>query len=211
MENKISLIFILLIVVELVFMIAIADPDDISSIRYKENNFVISVFGRELADKAMYFSVSNFQKHFIDSGVQENVTTVLRLDRKEDDERENNVHMMPPGIMQWMSVRAGALWSIIFGIYHRSYIIVMSIGFFMPIFICCAVDSLVMRRINIDNKELSNAVFYHGAKKSLYLCVITPILFSLSPFSIHPLAVFCWLMIFSFSVWMSLKNVQELV
>ena len=50
--------------------------------------------------------------------------------------------------------------------------------------IACLADALVQRKAALLNSEITNAVFYHGAKRTLFWLLLLPLLITISPVTI---------------------------
>lgn len=210
MPQRVTLLMILLALAELVVIFLMVSPERLNHAREKENQVAIQLFGRELARDASEFAARNFDRHFVQSGFVE-VTEGLVIPNEEQRARTPELQPFRESLpFEWARTRVDALWIIIYGAYHRAYVIALCALFAMAIIICCLVDALVQRRINITNSKISNSVFYHSAKKLLVFLIVAPLFLAIAPITLTPLILVAWILLLPPAIWIGARNVQEI-
>ena len=208
--NRAIHILVLVIIVELAIVVLLASPESLSNARDQEHQVAIDMFGPMLAQEAKVFANTAFTSHFIDTGAVA-FTEDLFIPTEEQKHRAPELSKFRENpVFQWAKSRIDAVWVLIYGAYHRAYMIGLSVLFTGALIICCLVDALVQRKINIVNNNISNSVYYHGAKRLLALLIFLPLAVAVAPLPITEPALIAWMIILPLTIWVGARNVQEI-
>lgn len=209
LSDKLSLLGVLVILLEVALVMLVVSPETAQEARVAEHETALQVFGEPLAVRAQSFAQRKFQETFVDSGFLGTLHDML-IPTEEQKERSTGLEDFGTDTFVWVAKRLETLAATLLGVYHRLYLVGLMGLFALALGIAAVTDALVMRKAALMNAEITNAVFYHSAKKALVWLLLLPILITISPVTIRSTALLLWGASLPALLWLGARNVQEM-
>jgi hypothetical protein len=208
-SEKLSLLGLIVIVLEVALVALVVSPESARNARIAEQQTAIEVFGVGLAERARDFAERHFTEDFVESGFFETLEGML-VPRAEARQRAVGLETFGTEVFEWSKQRIRTLAATVFGVYHRVYLMGLMAAFAVTLIIACMADALVQRKAALLNAEITNAVFYHGAKRTLIWLLLLPLLITISPVTIGSTVLVLWGVSLPALLWVGARHVQEM-
>ena len=209
LSDKLSLIGLLVILLEVALVVLVVSPEQARSARVAEQETATAVFGAPLAARARAFAERKFGETFVESGFLAQVEGML-VPTDEARSRATGIETLGTDTFGWVRTRVGTLAATLFGAYHRLYLMGLMAMVALALVIGALTDALVERKTALLNSEITNAVFYHSAKGVLFWLLLLPLLIAISPVTIRSTALIVWGVSVPLLLWVGARNVQEM-
>jgi hypothetical protein len=209
LSDKLSLLAIVVIVLEIALIVLVVSPERARAARIAEQQTAVAVYGTRLADKARAYAEREFGETFVESGFLSRLEQMLIPD-EDARKRATGIEDLGTEPFAWVRERLATLGSTLLGVFHRAYLIGLMGLFATALALCALTDALVDRKAALMNSEITNAVFYHGAKGLLLWLLLLPILLTISPLTIRATALLLWAAAVPALLWVGARNVQEM-
>ena len=209
LSDKLSLIGLLVILLEVALVVLVVSPEQARSARVAEQETATAVFGAPLAARARAFAERKFGETFVESGFLARVEGML-VPTDEARSRATGIETLGTDTFGWVRTRVGTLAATLFGAYHRLYLMGLMAMVALALVIGALTDALVERKTALLNSEITNAVFYHSAKGVLFWLLLLPVLIAISPVTIRSTALIVWGVSVPLLLWVGARNVQEM-
>jgi len=207
--NSAPWLIVTVVLIEVILIVAIANPESVEEARANENASTVTLLGPEHAGLARTFAITKFQAHFVESGLLKDVNRTF-VPTAKDKAKATGLEEFVPDVFRWATSRLEGLWGMIFGAYHRIYVMA-AIGIAcVPFVVSALIDGLVVRKISLHNNDVGKPVFFHGAKKAAVTMLVMPIALLFYPATLNPSIWCAWVLIFPCVLWIQAANVQEL-
>lgn len=207
-ESGTGWILIFVFFLEVVFIFFLITPGDAAQARKEERISTVEMLGEAKAREATRFANKWFGAHFIDTGIVSK-TQSMAIPSDESRRKAVGLENFLPEVFGWVQKRLEGFWSMLYGAYHRVYVLKELFYFCLPLLIPALMDGLMERKISVETQGVANAVFYHGAKKALFVLAISPLFIAFLPFTISTNIWYAWFLLVPLVVWVTAKNVQE--
>ena len=209
LSDKLSLIGLLVILLEVALVVLVVSPEQARRARVAEQETAKAVFGAPLAARARAFAERKFGETFVESGLLARVEGML-VPTDEARSRATGIETLGTDTFGWVRTRLGTLAATLFGAYHRLYLMGLMAMVALALVIGALTDALVERKTALLNSEITNAVFYHSAKGVLFWLLLLPVLIAISPVTIRSTALIVWGVSVPLLLWVGARNVQEM-
>jgi hypothetical protein len=209
LSDKLSLLALVVIVLEIALIVLVVSPERARAARIAEQETAVAVYGARLAEKARAYAERAFGETFVESGFLARLEEMLIPD---DEARTpaTGIEDLGTDTFAWVRERLATLGATLLGVFHRAYLIGLMALFALGLALCALTDALVGRKAALMNSEITNAVFYHGAKGLLLWLLLLPILLTISPITIRTTALLMWGAAVPALLWVGARNVQEM-
>jgi hypothetical protein len=202
-SDKLSLFGLLVILIEVALVVLVVSPESARNARIAEQQTALTVFGADLAEQALEFAERHFTEDFVESGFFETLEGML-VPTAEARQRAVGLETFGTEVYEWSKQRIRTLAATLLGVYHRVYLMGLMAAFAVTLVIACLADALVL------NSEITNAVFYHGAKRTLFWLLLLPLLITISPVTIGATVLVLWGVSLPALLWVGARHVQEM-
>ncbi len=209
LSDKLSLLAIVVIVLEIALIVLVVSPERARAARVAEQQTAVEVYGERLAAKARAYAEREFGETFVESGFLDRLDRMLLPD-EEARRRATGIEDLGTDTFAWVRERLATLGTTLLGVFHRAYLVGLMGAFALALALCALTDALVGRKAALMNSEITNAVFYHGAKGLLLWLLLLPILLTISPITIRSTALLLWGASVPALLWVGARNVQEM-
>lgn len=202
-------VFLTVILIELLLIATITTPESVSQARVEESASTVTLMGPENAALAQNFAITKFQEHFVETGRLDSINQTF-VPTDDAKAKATGLENFVPRVFQWASERLEALWGMIFGAYHRAFVMAMVGLACIPFVVAALIDGLVVRKISLHNNDVGKPVFFHGAKRAVMTLMVLPIALLFYPATLNPSIWWAWVLILPCVLWIQAANVQEL-
>lgn len=202
-------IFVGIIFLEVVFILSIASPDFVKEARIQEHKSAIHLMGEKHAGEAVGFASDKFGEHFVNTDLVAGISAAL-VPTDENKAKATGLEEFVPDLFGWASARLEGFWGMIFGAYHRVYVMAAVGVVCIPMVVVALIDGLVARKVSITLNDVGKPVFFHGAKRAAAAMVLMPLMLLLYPATINQSIWWGWLLVLPAVLWVQTANVQEL-
>ena len=120
LSDKLSLIGLLVILLEVALVVLVVSPEQARRARVAEQETATAVFGAPLAARARAFAERKFGETFVESGFLARVEGML-VPTDEARSRATGIETLGTDTFGWVRTRLGTLAATLFGAYHRLY------------------------------------------------------------------------------------------
>jgi hypothetical protein len=208
-SDKLSLFGLLVILLEVALVVLVVSPESARNLRMAEQQTALTVFGADLAEQALEFAERHFTEDFVESGFFETLEGML-VPTAEARQRAVGLETFGTEVYEWSKQRIRTLAATLLGVYHRVYLMGLMAAFAVTLVIACLADALVQRKAALLNAAITNAVFYHGAKRTLFWLLLLPLLITISPVTIGATVLVLWGVSLPALLWVGARHVQEM-
>lgn len=202
-------IFVGILFLEVVLILSIATPDFVKEARIQEHESAVDLMGEEHAGKAIGFAQDKFSKHFVNTDLVSGISDAL-VPTDKNRAKATGLEEFVPDVFSWAAARLEGFWGMIFGAYHRVYVMAAVALVCVPMVLVALVDALVARKVAIQLNDVGKPVFFHGAKRAVAAMALMPLMLLLYPATINQSIWWGWLLILPAILWVQTANVQEL-
>lgn len=208
-DISIGMWFLIAIAVEVAVLFLFASQTRADAIRREEWRGVVALLGEPRAAKAHRFADHHFKKHWVTPGVVSELENQF-VPTEEQRARSTGMEEFGRNATSWIDERLAGFWPMTHEIYVRLYIMIFMLLFVLPGITTSVIDGVIMRTISIENEETARAVYFHGAKWSVVVAILFPLLTILLPQALDAYNWLLWMCFFPIAIWFTMKNVQEL-
>jgi hypothetical protein len=208
MDKPIWIIIFILIAEILIVAVAIG-PEHVKEENKKELRIIVKWFGKEKAKEMYLSSRDNFNWMFKDSGIVKGSYSFL-LPNNENKYKNKGVERMDSSPI-WAAIqrRIDSFWIVIKSGFLRFELLLLCLLHCLPFLIPVVIDGLMKREICKLSEDNASLPIYTLSKYTFNFCLIGPPVLFLLPFSISPIYVGVWALLFASSSWLMSSNVQH--
>jgi hypothetical protein len=207
-DKSIGWILVGIIALEIIITFLISTPESARQVREAEQGYTKAILGETRALRAKGFAENYFKAHWVETGIVNELGRLVPTD--EARSRATGMEDLLPGLFGWVQKRLEGFWPMVYGAYHRLYVMLFVLLFGIPVLLPALIDGLVERKIAIETNDVAKPVFFHGAKKLLGVMVVMPLVILFLPTTVNATIWFAWLIVLPMVIWVTAKNVQEL-
>jgi hypothetical protein len=193
----------------LAMMFMFATPASVENARKVEHRSMQRLMGEMRAQQATEWANYYFGKHWVRSGIVGQVQAMY-IPTDENKRKAKGLENLLPGWFAFWQTRIDGFWGMLHGSYKRLHLMWQLLPYGVTLLLVALIQGLVNRKVVIGNKDVANAVYFHGAKKVLYALILAPFFILFWPWAVTNLIWFGWFTIMPVAVWMASQNVQEL-